>query len=359
MYSKYLALVLLPVIFMSCANQEAQVTNEPKTSSPASRLSQVTQLTFEGDNGEAYWSPDGQQIIFQSKRDGRGCDKIYIMNADGSDPHMVGPDTGAFTCSYFSKDMDRIIYASTYGVVDSCPPRPRPQGNKYIWPLFPYDIYSSRPDGTDLVRIRKNEGYDAEPTVSFKTGRVIFTSEIDNDLELFTMNIDGSDVQRITHRLGYDGGPYFSPEADKIVWRAWYPDNEADSLRWMENMQLNQVEAVPLAIYVMNVDGTEQLKLTHNDATNWAPSWHPDGKHVIFSSNMDDWNEEAQSYGHNFELYLIGIDGTGLERLTFNDYFDSFPMFSPDGQYLAFASNRDANNPRATNIYRANWNNIP
>ncbi len=348
---KFLVLVAASLLAVSCTTQQVVVVEKRPFG-----LSNVEQLTFEGDNGEAYWGPLGQQIIFQSKRDGNACDKIYIMNADGSDQHQVSPDLGANTCSYFSIDKERIIFASTYGVVDSCPPRPKPQGNKYLWPLFPYDIYSAKPDGSDLVRIRKNEGYDAEPTVSYLTGKVVFTSEIDHDLELFTMNIDGSDVKRITNHLGYDGGPYFSPDAKKIVWRSWYPETAEDTLRWQENMAMNQVEAVPLDVFVMDAEGKNQIRLTHNGATNWAPSWHPDGKHIVFSSNMDDWNEQAGAYGHNFELYMIGIDGQGLTRLTHNTYFDSFPMFSPDGKYLAFASNRDAENPRATHIFKAEWN---
>ncbi len=343
--------ILIIMVFVGCSSQQETIIEEK----PAG-LSNVQQLSFSGDNGEAYWSPDGQQIIFQSKRDGNGCDKIYIMNADGSDVHMVSPEVGANTCSYFSMANDRIIFSSTFGVVDSCPPRPKPQGNKYIWPLFPYDIYSANPDGSDLIKIRENDGYDAEPTVSFLTGRVIFTSEIDKDLEIFTMNIDGTDVKRLTNRLGYDGGPYFSPNAEKIVWRAWYPENAKDSLAWKENMALNQVEAVPLAVYVMDADGMNKTRLTDNGATNWAPSWHPDGEHVVFSSNMDDWNEDHQAFGHNFELYKIKIDGSGLTRLTTNTFFDSFPMFSPDGKFMLFASNRDADNPRATHIFKAEWN---
>ena len=344
-------MLTLTLLMLGCA-QEELVQEAPIK---AKGLSNVTQLTFVGDNGEAYWSPDGQKIIFQSKRDGHGCDKIYIMNIDGTDQHRVSPDVGAHTCSYYNMENDRIIFASTFGVVDSCPPRPRPQGDKYIWPLFPYEIYTSAPDGSDLVKIRENPGYDAEPTVSFLTGQVIFTSEIDDDLELFTMNMDGSDVQRVTNALGYDGGPYFSPDAKKIVWRAWYPENAEDSLRWKENMAMDQVEAVPLSIYVMDANGENKVRLTNNGATNWAPSWHPGGEYVIFSSNMDDWNEEKQQFGHNFELYLVKIDGTGLTRLTHNSFFDSFPMFSPDGKYLAFASNRDADNPRATHVFRADW----
>ncbi len=344
---------ILPVfiLLVACAEKPAPAPLDR----PSNPIQQVTQLTFEGDNGEAYWAPDGEQIIFQSRRNGDVCDKIYIMNKDGSGQHLVSKDYGAHTCSYFSADMSRILYASTFGIVDSCPPRPTPQHGEYIWPLFPYDIYASNPDGSDLVRIRENPGYDAEPTVCFETGKVIFTSEVDGDLELHTMNIDGSDVQRLTHRLGYDGGPYFSPDGQKIVWRAWYPGNAADSAKWLENVRTAQVNAVPLDVYVMNADGSGQKRLTANGATNWAPSWHADGKRVVFASNMDDWNEEYQAYGHNFEIYMINIDGTGLRRLTNNPYFDSFPMFSPDGKSLLFASNRDADNPRATNIYRADW----
>ncbi|NQV29761.1 MAG: PD40 domain-containing protein [Candidatus Marinimicrobia bacterium] len=343
--------MLLFLAFIACSTQqEVIIVKQPFG------LSNVEQLTFVGDNGEAYWGPKGEEIIFQSKRDGNACDKIYIMNADGSNQRMVSPDVGAHTCSYFSIDKERIIFASTFGVVDSCPPRPKPQGNKYLWSLFPYDIYSSKPDGTDLVRIRENAGYDAEPTVSYLTGKVIFTSEIDDDLELFTMNIDGSDVNRLTNHLGYDGGPYFSPDAQKIVWRAWYPETPEDTLRWQENMALNQVEAVPLDIYSMDADGKNIIRLTNNGATNWAPSWHPNGRQVVFSSNMDDWNDEVKAYGHNFELYMINLDGSGLVRLTNNTFFDSFPMFSPDGKSMAFASNRDAENPRATHIFKAEWN---
>lgn len=322
---------------------------------PGDHIKNLTQLTLEGDNGEAYWSPDGKQIIFQSKRDGRSCDQIYIMQADGSNQHRVSNGLGACTCSYFTTDMSHIIYASTFGVVDSCPARPASRPGKYIWPQFPYEIYSSKPDGSDLKKIRANVGYDAEPTVCFSNDRVIFTSQIDNDLELFSMNTDGSDVQRITNRLGYDGGAYFSPNGQEIVWRAWYPENAADSARWITNMTESLVEAVPLDVYVMNADGSNVRRLTNNGATNWAPSWYKDGEHIIFSSNMDDWNRKYNDYGHNFELYLINKDGSGLQRLTYNDTFDSFPMFSPDGKKLAFASNRDAANPHATHIYVADW----
>ena len=341
--------VLLLILLSACGKQIKNKTV------PEKHLQNLKQLTYEGDNGEAYWSPDGKQIIFQSKRNGMACDQIFIMNADGSDQRMVSNGLGACTCSYFTTDMSHIIYASTFGVIDSCPARPPSRPGKYIWPQFPYEIYSSKPDGSDLKKIRANPGYDAEPTVCFSNDRVIFTSQIDNDLELFSMNTDGSDMKRMTHRLGYDGGAYFSPNGREIIWRAWYPENATDSIRWIENMKESLVEAVPLDIYRMNADGSNIQRLTFNGATNWAPSWYSDGEHIIFSSNMDDWNKEYRSFGHNFELYYMNKDGSGLERLTYNDTFDSFPMFSPDGKQVAFASNRDAANPHATHIYVADW----
>ncbi len=169
------------------------------------------------------------------------------------------------------------------------------------------------------------------------------------------MNADGSNVRRLTDRVGYDGGPWFSPDGKKIVWRAWYPETSEEKSRWQEWMNNDYVAAVPLDIWVMNVDGTNKVRLTRNGAVNWAPSWHPDGKRIIFSSNMDDWRADIQRYGHNFELYLIDSDGSHLERITYNQVFDSFPMFSPDGKKLAFASNRNPEKPRATDIYLADW----
>ena len=120
-------------------------------------------------------------------------------------------------------------------------------------------------------------------------------------------------------------------------------------------MANNYVQSTPLDIWVMQADGSGKRRLTDNGATNWAPSWHPDGKRIVFSSNMDDWREDLQTFGHNFELYLINSDGTSLERITYNKVFDSFPMFSPDGRKLAFGSNRNAAKPRATDIFIADW----
>lgn len=317
-------------------------------------MNNVMQLTDEGDNGEAYFSRDGRRLIFQSNRGGYGCDKIWTMNADGSDKKMVSPAHGAHTCSFFFPDNKHIVFASTGHLPGDCPSRTGlPAG--YVWPLYPYDIFLANDDGTDLRKITDNPQYDAEPVVSPDGGEIVFGSQRNGDFDIYRMHADGSGVIRLTDKTGYDGGPWFSPDGRKIAWRAWYPETEEEKALWKDCMEKDYIVAVPLDIWVMDADGSNKLRLTKNGATNWAPSWHPDGRRIIFSSNMDDWHEDIKKFGHNFELYLINIDGTGLERLTYNTGFDSFPMFSPDGKKLVFGSNRNPQKPRATDIFIADW----
>ncbi|UCG12925.1 MAG: PD40 domain-containing protein [Deltaproteobacteria bacterium] len=320
------------------------------------QMKNVTQLTFEGDNGEAYFSRDGLRLIYQSNRDAYGCDKIWIMNVDGSDKRMVSPPHGAHTCSFFFPDGEKILFASTSHLPGDCPPRPkRPHTVHFIWPLFPYDIFVANADGSGLKRITDSPKYDAEPIVSPDGSQIVFGSQRDGDFDIYIMNADGSRVRRLTDRVGYDGGPWFSPDGKRIVWRAWYPETEEELALWRDCMENDYIVGVPLDIWVMDVDGGNKVRLTQNGATNWAPSWHPDGNRIIFSSNMDDWHADIEKFGHNFELYLIKVDRTGLERITFNNVFDSFPMFSPDGRKLVFASNRNPEKPRATDIFIADW----
>jgi TolB protein len=318
-------------------------------------LANVTQLTFDGDNGEAYFSADGKKLIFQSSRGGYGCDKIWTMNIDGSEKRMVSPDHGAHTCSFFLPD-GRIVYSSTSHLSGDCPPKPQaPPGARYVWPLYPYDIYIADRDGSHARRLTDNPKYDAEPVVSSDGKRIVFGSQREGNFDVYIMNVDGSGLRRLTDRMGYNGGPWFSPDGSKIVWRAWYPETPAEKQQWKDCMEKNYILAFPLDLWVMDSDGSNKRLLLRNGATNFAPSWHPDGKRIIFASNMDDWRGDIKQYGHNFELYFINLDGTGLERITFNTVFDSFPMFSPDGRKLAWASNRNPQKPHETDIFIADW----
>ncbi len=316
----------------------------------------VTQLTFKGDNGEAYFSSDGQRLIYQSNRDGFACDKIWTMNVDGSDKRMVSPDQGAHTCAFFYPGGQQIVFASTSHIAGACPPKPQfPPSIRYAWPLYPYDIYKANADGSGLRKLTDNPKYDAEPVISADGTKIVFGAQREGDFDIYIMHADGSNERRLTDRVGYDGGPWFSPDGKKIVWRAWYPQTQQEQAQWRDNMQNDYIVSVPLDIWTMDVDGAKKRRLTNNGATNWAPSWHPDGRRIIFSSNMDDWHADIKQFGHNFELYLISMDGSGLERITFNKVFDSFPMFSPDGKQLVFGANRNPQKPRATDIFIADW----
>jgi TolB protein len=343
------------LLFFGCISSDKSVKSSEALFSEK-QLQNITQLTSEGDNGEAYFSPDGKKLIFQSNREGYACDKIWMMNIDGSDKHMVSPKHGAHTCSYFFPDNQKIVFSSTSHLAGDCPPKPQmPQVGGHVWPLYPYDIFVADMDGSNMRKITDNPQYDAEPVVSSDGRRIVFGSVREGDFDVYVMNADGSGVRRLTDRMGYDGGPWFSPDGKKIAYRAWYPETEEEKALWRDCMANNYIVPVPLDLWVMDSDGSNKKMILHNGATNFAPSWHPDGQWLIFSSNMDDWKEERKQYGHNFELYLINIDGSGLERITHNSVFDGFPMFSPDGKKLAFASNRNPLKPRATDIFIADW----
>ncbi len=355
MMKKTVIIFFVILLITGCVNRKIVI--ETGEGIPTERhLKKVTQLTFDGDNGEAYFSWDDLKLIYQSNRGGYACDKIWIMNIDGSDKRMVSPDHGAHTCSFFFPDDQNIVFASTSHLTGDCPPRPAmPPGTHYMWPLYPYDIFVANRDGSGLKRITDNPKYDAEPIVSSDGKFIVFGSQRDGDFDIYIMNADGSNVRRLTERIGYDGGPWFSPDGSKIVWRAWYPQTEKELAKWRDCMDNNYIVPFPLDIWIMDTNGSNKVRLTQNGAVNWAPSWHPDGKRIIFSSNMDDWHEDIKKFGHNFELYLINIDGSGLERITYNNVFDSFPMFSHDGKKLVFASNRNPQKPRATDIFVAEW----
>lgn len=353
MIRKLLAATFFSFLIAGYSGSET-VSKPDRTVFDDRHMKNVTQLTFEGDNGEAYFSWDSLKLIFQSNRGGYACDKIWTMNIDGSDKKMVSPGHGAHTCSFFFPDGKQIVFASTSHLPGDCPPKPQMPGG-YVWPLYPYDIFTANADGSGLKKITDNPQYDAEPIVSSDGKRIVFGSQREGDFDIYVMNADGSNVRRLTDRVGYDGGPWFSPDGKKIVWRAWYPDTEEEKAKWRDCMENDYILPFPLDIWVMDADGSNKKRLTNNGATNWAPSWHPDGKRIIFSSNMDDWHADIKKFGHNFELYIINADGTGLERITYNNVFDSFPMFSPNGKKLVFGSNRNPKKPRATDIFIADW----
>lgn len=308
-------------------------------------------LTNGGENAEAYFSFDGTKIIFQTTREPYECDQIFIMNTDGTDQHLVSSGKGRTTCSYFYPDGKHILYASTHLGGDNCPTKPD-QSKGYVWAIYnDYDIFKANTDGSDALKLTDVKAYDAEATISPKGDRIIFTSTRDNDIELYSMNLDGSDVIRLTNIPGYDGGAYYSYDGSMIVFRASRFDDPDKLKEFQSLLAEGLVKPSKLEIYVMNADGSDIRQLTNNGAANFGPYFYPDGKRVIFCSNMDD------PKGRNFDLYKINVDGSGLERITYNDTFDGFPMFSINdmGKKFVFCSNRFNAKQGETNVFICDW----
>jgi Tol biopolymer transport system component len=314
-------------------------------------LQNIRQLSFGGENAEAYFSFDGKQLIFQSKRDGRQCDQIYRMNIDGSDVKMVSNGEGRTTCSYFFKGGKKVLYASTFGGKKECPP-PADYSHGYVWAIYPdYDIYTAKPDGTKIKKLTETPGYDAEATISPDGKKIIFTSLRDGDLDLYSMDINGKNVKRLTNELGYDGGAFYSPDSRQIVYRGSHPKTEAEISLYKQRLAQNLVQPTVFELWTMNADGSNKRQVTDLGAASFAPFFTPDGKRIIFCTNYFATDKSKR----NFDLALINVDGTGLERVTFNDSFDGFPMFSPNGKKLVFASNRNAAKQGDTNVFIADW----
>ena len=204
------------------ADVELAPANQASDHPDERHIRNVTQLTFGGENAEAYFSPDGETIIFQSTREPFQCDQQYTMRTDGGALRLVSTGQGRTTCGYFTGDGGRIIYASTHLGAPDCPPVPDPSMG-YVWPLYrSFDIFSANVDGTDIRRLTDVDGYDAEGTVSPDGTKIVFTSTRDGDLEIYTMNIDGSEQTRLTFELGYDGGAFFFARqpVDRVSGRA-------------------------------------------------------------------------------------------------------------------------------------------
>lgn len=321
-------------------------------------LKNIKQLTFGGDNAEAYFSFDNKKITFQAnnKAWGDSCDQIYTAHLsstamDRTKPDLISTGKGRTTCSYFMPGDSTIIYASTHLVNPACPVvPPRRTDGKYVWSIYDsFDIFVAELNGKIVKQLTNTPGYDAEATVSPKGDKIVFTSIRSGDLELYTMDIDGGNVKQVTFGLGYDGGAFFSPDGTKLIFRASRPTSEEDVKIYKDLLAEGLVMPTKMELFTCNVDGSDLKQLTTLGQANWAPFFHPSGKKVIFASN------HKATRGIPFNLYMIDIDGKNLEQLTFDGFFDAFPMFSPDGKKLIFSSNRNNNGTRDTNLFIADW----
>jgi Tol biopolymer transport system component len=363
---KLFLILILPLICWTCStgvkpghdNNTKQSASDTLRYPQEKHLANLRQLTFGGDNAEAYFSFDSKRITFQSNNPAwqLECDQIFTAelatsNMANQHPQMISTGMGRTTCSYFMPGDTTILFASTHAGDHACPHVPPPRADhKYVWPIYEdYDIYVSDLKGIIIDTLTREPGYDAEATVSPKGDKIVFTSMRSGDLELYTMNIDGSDVKQITGGLGYDGGAFFSQDGSMLVFRASRPKTEEEIKVYKELLADGQVMPTNMEIFVCNADGSNLRQVTNLGKANWAPYFHPSLQKVIFSSN------HAGERGYEFNLYMINLDGTGLERITYDGIFDAFPMFSFDGKKLIFSSNRNNGGTHATNLFIAEW----
>jgi len=351
------ASLLILAIALGASVARAAGVPVPPTAAPADTLirdgekhfAHLYQLTFGGENAEAYWSSDGSKLIFQSTRDGYPCDQEFVFDLASGAVQRVSTGKGRTTCGYFYDHDRRILFSSTHLGGDSCPPPPDfSQG--YVWAITPsYDIFTARPDGSDLERLTRTPGYDAEGTLSVDGRWIVFTSVRDGDLDLYKMRPDGTGVVRLTNRLGYDGGAYFSRDGKWICWRAEYPQGDSAAADYRRLLSRSLVRPSHLDLWVMRADGSGKRQVTHQPGASFAPYFTPDGQGLIYSSNWEN------PHGRNFDLYLVPVAGGEPTAVTRDPSFDGFPMFSPDGRWLVFASNRNGRQRGETNLFLAEW----
>ena len=322
-------------------------------------LSNIRQLTYDGKRaGEGYFSEDGNALIFQSEREpDNPFYQIYLLNLLTGDTRRVSTGIGKTTCAFFRPGTDEVLYASTHHDAfaqakqeEELKFRASGQERRYSWDYDEaMDIFSANRDGSNLKQLTGAPGYDAEASYSPDGKRIVFCSlrdaypksqlsakalkqlEVDPAYfgEIYIMNADGSDQVRLTDSPGYDGGPFFTPDGQHIVWRHFTPDG-------------SQAD-----IYTMRIDGSNVRRLTDFKSMSWAPYFHPSGAYVIFASNKLGFS--------NFELYLVDARGRHEPiRVTTTDGFDGLPVFSPDGNRLCWTSQR--NSQGVSQLYLAEWN---
>jgi TolB protein len=290
--------------------------------------------------GEGYFSPDQQTIIYQAVTTDYPFYQIYTQPLEGGRPNRVSTGRGRTTCSNFSPDGQRILFASSHldphlDVTEEMERQKQAENIKtgrrprYEWAFDPQmDIFEADLSGGHLRQLTDTPGYDAEGAYS-RDGRLIaFCSDRDGDPDLYVMNADGSDVRQLTDTPGYDGGPFISPDGRWVVFRS------------------DRKEKDMLQIYCIGIDGTNEVALTDNVGVNWAPYWHPSRPYIIWTGA--DHSDPTQR--PNYDLWLLkykvddgrlAADGPVI-RVTDHATADVLPVFSPEGKKLMWTSNRTA-----------------
>lgn len=323
----------------------APIVAHPKES----HLRNIRQLTFGGQNAEAYWSADGKTIVFQTRQPQWPDEQIVSMNADGTGKRLISTGKGRCTCSYLTPDGKWVYFSSTHAVNEGAQ-KPVDMSKGYVWMVNPqFSLYRSRPDGTGLQEVMRTNSYVAETTISATRPEMFFTAAFEGDLELYRSNLDGKGIKRLTRNVGYDGGPFVSWDGNWVVYRRYTLNSPAEIQEYRDLLKENLVRPSKLEVWIMDRNGNGNRQVTNLGCASFAPFLHPDNKRIIFASNFGD------KKAREFELWMINVDGSKLERVTYAPDFDGFPMFSRDGKKVVWASNRNGKVRGETNIFVADW----
>jgi TolB protein len=306
--------------------------------------------------GEAYYRADQQWMVYQAEvADENPFYQIYLKNVASGKTQRVSPGIGKTTCSWVHPSEEKVLFSSTHLDPDAetkmaaeIESRKSGERKSYTWDYDEYyDIFESDYNGEKIKNLTNTMGYDAEASwspdgelIAFASNRRAYTEELSEAdaalfeknpasmIDIYIMNADGSNVKRLTHTSSYDGGPFFSPDGKRIVWRRFATDGRIAE------------------IHTMNIDGTDQREITKLGAMSWAPFYHPSGEYIIFSTNI---------HGHrNFELYIVDVDGKQTPvRVTDKEGFDGLPVFTPDGEFITWTSDRTPE--KKGHIFHGKW----
>jgi TolB protein len=357
--------MLLALALVVAQNQPNSVPVQPAPGE--SHLTNIRQLTFGGENAEAYWNSDCTKITWQAKVPGYPDDQIFEMNADGSDKRLTSTGLGRCTCSYFTPDGKWIYFSSTHATAPGAQP-PLDFSKGYVWMVNPNFAMYKRPADATFIEpegpkgvaenikpvkftplIKKDNAYVAETTIAPNGKYMAWTSDYQGDLEIYRSDLNGNHLKRLTNKVGYDGGPFVSWDSKKIVYRRDTLQTDAEIQDYKDLLKEHLIRPSKLELWIMDADGSNKKQVTHLGCASFAPFLAPDNKHIIFSSNYGD------PQGREFEVYMINVDGTGLEKITTTPGFDGFPMFTRDGKQLMWCSNRNGKAPHETDVFVADW----
>jgi TolB protein len=328
------------VIEITFKAPEPTIELSPLESKYLKNVRQVTKTVAEGGftkAGEGYFSPDGTEIVYQAVPKDYMFYQIFRQPLAGGEPKLISTGRGRTTCSFFTRDGQGILFASSHRdpMMDATEAAEKKQlaedaasgkRRRYSWDFDPWtDIYVGDRDGQNLKQLTTEKGYDAEGAYSPDGKLIAFCSDRDGDPDLYVMNADGTGVRQLTNEPGYDGGPFISPNGKWVIFRS------------------DRKKSEMLQIHVIGLDGKNDTALTDNVGVNWAPYWHPTKPYIIWTG-ADHSDPKARP---NYDLWLMKYeekDGKiapgSITRITDNASADVLPVFSPDGSKLMWTSTR-------------------